>query len=131
MSYHSGTKDLGCAGVFVIAVVIAIMLFGIAKCSMSVVKKVENEKVLNSSQEKRPSMQASWISYACKDSDGTIIQDPHYPGYYFDNRHICQSCHGTGKLPEGAVGRVLYEDDKCVACYGTGREKRRIPSNVD
>ena len=129
MSYRSGSRDLGCTGVIVIAIVIAMAIFGIVKCSMSLVKTVEHEKVLNKSQDKPAPAPLSWTSYACKNADGSIVNDPRFPGYYFDNRRICPSCHGTGKLPEGAVGRVLYDDDKCVACFGTGRERTRIPSN--
>ncbi len=127
MSYYR-SDDIGCTGLVVIICAGLALLFLVVKCSVSLVETVNHERAAHTSKTDSRLHEPDWTFFAVKDIDGKIVSDPKNPGFYYDSRQFCSSCMGSGKLPEGAVGRFLSDDDQCPRCYGTGRKRTPIPN---
>lgn len=77
-------------------------------------------------------------------STGGIYKDPNFPNHYFDITTTCPQCNGKGQWETIKPNPNIYdaqgnlrtnvptgskETVKCSVCYGTGYEKRPIPSD--
>lgn len=127
MSYYK-SDDIGCTGLVVLICAGLALLFLVVKCSVSLYETVEHHRAVHAPKTDSRRREPDWTFFAVKDIDGKIVSDPKSPGYYYDSRHFCSLCMGSGKLPQNAVGRILLDDDKCTACYGTGRKRTPIPN---